>query len=147
MNECWRWHISNTLACFGRNFVCHVTYLPISPQGRPRFELFLPRLLTAAGRIQNCTYRKIITYQTPQSKLPIEYWPAFFEQCQFPQTFPLGDPVNASPEWVFSLTKITHNLQVTINFKEMDKKKWEQTRHVIGDGNSTPMYNVSEILN
>ena len=25
-------------AHFGRNFVCHVTYLPISPQGRPRFE-------------------------------------------------------------------------------------------------------------
>ena len=39
MNECWRWHRSHTLACFGRNFVCHVTYLLISPQGRPRFEL------------------------------------------------------------------------------------------------------------
>ena len=31
---------------------------------------FLPRLLTAASRIQNCTHRKIITYQTAQSNLP-----------------------------------------------------------------------------
>ena len=31
---------------------------------------FLPRLLTAASRMQNCTYRKMITYQTPQSNLP-----------------------------------------------------------------------------
>ena len=38
MNKWWRWHRSHILACFGRNFVCHVTYLPISPQGRPRFE-------------------------------------------------------------------------------------------------------------
>ena len=39
MNECWRWYRSHTLACFGRNFVCYVTYLPISPQGMPRLEL------------------------------------------------------------------------------------------------------------
>ena len=39
MNEWWRWQRSHTLACFGRNFVCHVTYLPISSQGRPRFVL------------------------------------------------------------------------------------------------------------
>ena len=38
MNGWWRWHKSNTAVCFGRNFVCQVTYLPISPQGRPRFE-------------------------------------------------------------------------------------------------------------
>ena len=34
----------------------------------------LTALLTAASGIQNCTYRKIITYQTPQSNLPILYW-------------------------------------------------------------------------
>ena len=39
INEWWRGHRSYTLAHFGRNFVCHVTYLPISPQRRPRFEL------------------------------------------------------------------------------------------------------------
>ena len=39
INEWWRWHRSHTLACFWHSFVCHVTYLPISPQGRPRFEL------------------------------------------------------------------------------------------------------------
>ena len=39
MNQWWWWHRSLTLAYFGRNFVCFVIYLPISPQGRPRFEL------------------------------------------------------------------------------------------------------------
>ena len=39
--------------------------------GKATVRTFLPRLLTAASRIQNCTYRKIITYQTPQAKLPI----------------------------------------------------------------------------
>ena len=34
----------------------------------------LPRLLTAASRIQNCRHRKIITYQTPQSNLPSIIW-------------------------------------------------------------------------
>ena len=38
--------------------------------GKATVLTFLPRLLTAASRIQNCTYRKIITYQTPQSNLP-----------------------------------------------------------------------------
>ena len=39
--------------------------------GKATVWTFLPRLLTAASRIQNCTYRKKITYQTPQSNLPI----------------------------------------------------------------------------
>ena len=39
MNKWWRWHRLHTLARFGRNFVCHVTYLPISTQERPRVEL------------------------------------------------------------------------------------------------------------
>ena len=30
--------IAYRLARFGHSLVCHVTYLPISPQGRPRFE-------------------------------------------------------------------------------------------------------------
>ena len=38
--------------------------------GKVTVQTFLPRLLTAASRIQNCTYRKTITYQTPQSNLP-----------------------------------------------------------------------------
>ena len=38
--------------------------------GKAAVRTFLPRLLTAASRIKNCTYRKIITYQTPQSNLP-----------------------------------------------------------------------------
>ena len=39
INEWRREHRSHTLARFGRNFVCHVTYLLISPQEYPRFEL------------------------------------------------------------------------------------------------------------
>ena len=35
--------------------------------GKATVRTFLPRFLTAASRIQNCTYRKIIRYQTPQS--------------------------------------------------------------------------------
>ena len=53
---------------------------------------FLPRLLTAASRIQNCTYRKIITYQTHQSNLPnvldgITYHP----HTSMAATFKFGD--------------------------------------------------------
>ena len=49
---------------------CHVTYLPISPQGRLRFEL------SYRGNLQQpdeskLHIQKIITYQTPQSNLPI----------------------------------------------------------------------------
>ena len=39
-------------------------------EGKATVRTFLPRLLTVASRIQNCTYRKIITYQTAQSNLP-----------------------------------------------------------------------------
>ena len=39
IKEGWRWHRSHTLASFRRNFVCHLTYSPISPQWRPRLEL------------------------------------------------------------------------------------------------------------
>ena len=38
--------------------------------GKATVRTFLQRLLTAASRIQNCAYRKIITFQTPQSNLP-----------------------------------------------------------------------------
>ena len=73
MNEWWRWHRSHTLACFGLNFVCHLTFFTDLTTGNTTVRTFVPRLLTAASRIQNCTYRKIITYQTPQSNLPIDY--------------------------------------------------------------------------
>ena len=43
--------------------------------GKAMVRTFLPRLLTAASRIQTNTYRKIITFQIPQSKLPINYIP------------------------------------------------------------------------
>ena len=38
--------------------------------GKAMVRTFLLRLLTAASRSQNCTYRNIITYQTPQSNFP-----------------------------------------------------------------------------
>ena len=41
--------------------------------GKATIRTFLPRLLTTASRIQNCTYRKKIKYQTPQSNLPNEW--------------------------------------------------------------------------
>ena len=40
ISEWWRGHTLHSPARFGRNFVCHVTYLLISPQGRPRFERY-----------------------------------------------------------------------------------------------------------
>ena len=42
----------------------------------------------------------------------------FLEQCLFPRPFPLRDVVNVNPKWVSSLTKVTRNLKVTINFHE-----------------------------
>ena len=65
----------------GYNSVRHVTYLPISPQGRSRFEISYRGNLRAAIRIQNWTHRKIITYQPSQTNLPIgtgtcDMWPA-----------------------------------------------------------------------
>ena len=41
--------------------------------GKATVRTFLPCLLTAASRMQNCTYRKIFTYQTPQLNLPNYY--------------------------------------------------------------------------
>ena len=41
--------------------------------GKATVRTFLPRLLTAASRIKNCSYRKIITYQTTQSNLPNDF--------------------------------------------------------------------------
>ena len=70
MNEWWRWHRLHTLARFGRNFVCHVTYLPISPQERPRFELSNCGYLQQPVEFKIVRTKKIITYQTPQSNLP-----------------------------------------------------------------------------
>ena len=60
----WRkWHRSHNLARFGRNFVCQVTYLPISPQERPRFEL------SYRGNLQQPVEFKIITDRPP----PVEF--------------------------------------------------------------------------
>ena len=42
--------------------------------GKATVRTFLPHLLTATNRIQNCTHRKIITYQTPKSNLPIDIY-------------------------------------------------------------------------
>ena len=43
--------------------------------GEARILTFIPRLSTASSRVQICTYRKIITYQDPQSNLPAaEIW-------------------------------------------------------------------------
>ena len=38
--------------------------------GKATVRTIIPRLFTAANRIRNCSYRKLITYQTPQSNLP-----------------------------------------------------------------------------
>ena len=74
MNEWWIWHRSHTLACFGRYFrVPHDSFSDLTA-GKATVRTFLPRLLTAASRILNCTYRKIITNQTSQSNLPSVFW-------------------------------------------------------------------------
>ena len=71
MNRWWRRRRSHTLACFGRKFRVSRDLFTDLTAGTATVRTFLPRLLTAASRIQNCSYRKIITYQTPQSNLPI----------------------------------------------------------------------------
>ena len=85
MNQWWWWHRSLTLAYFGRNFVCFVIYLPISPQGRPRFELFYRVYLQQPVEFKIVRTEKIITYQTPQSNLPIvlQSWSLTIKLVQF----------------------------------------------------------------
>ena len=74
INEWWRGHRSHTLACYGRDFVCHVTYLPISPQGRPRFEFSYRGNLQQPVESKIVRTKKIITCRTPQSNLPTDCW-------------------------------------------------------------------------
>ena len=69
INEWWKRHRSHIVANWGCNFVFHVTYLPISPKGRSRYEVFTVVIYNCQSN-SNCTYRKILTYQTPQSNLP-----------------------------------------------------------------------------
>ena len=47
------------------------------PAGEATVRVFLPRILTAASRIENCTYRKIITYQPLSRTCPLvpNSWP------------------------------------------------------------------------
>ena len=70
MDEWWRWHRSHTLVCFWTQFRVSRDSFTDLTAGKATVRTFLPRLLTAASRIQNCSYWKIITYQTPQSNLP-----------------------------------------------------------------------------
>ena len=69
MIEWWIWHRSHTLACFRRNFVSRDSFTDLTA-GKATVRTVLPRLHTVASRIKNCSYRKIITYQTPQWNLP-----------------------------------------------------------------------------
>ena len=88
INEWWKRHSSHTVAHCGCNFVFHVTYLPISPKGRSRYEVFTVAIYNCQSN-SNCPYRKILTYQTPQSNLPnglfvnqnIAFFAFFVEQC------------------------------------------------------------------
>ena len=72
INEWWRWHISHTVARFGCNLVCHVTYLPISLQGTPRFELSYRCNLEQPVEFKIVRTEKLIAYSRPQSNLAIE---------------------------------------------------------------------------
>ena len=67
INEWWRGHRSHTLARFGHNFVCRVTYLPISPQGRARFKL------SYRGNLQQPVEFKIVrTERKLRTEPPVE---------------------------------------------------------------------------
>ena len=55
INEWWKRQRPHTVARFGCNCVCHVTNLPISPQGRTRYELSY-----RANLQQNSIHRKLI---------------------------------------------------------------------------------------
>ena len=53
--------------------------------GEATVQTFLPRQLTVDSRIQNCTYRKIITYQTPRWTWPIlRTYRRHLRHCAFP---------------------------------------------------------------
>ena len=65
IKEWWRWHRLHTLARFGRNFVCHVTYLPISPQGRPRFEFSYSSNLQLPVEFRIVHTEKLLRTETP----------------------------------------------------------------------------------
>ena len=65
----------------------------------------LPRLLTAASRIQNCTYRKIITHQTSQSSLPnVGLWLT-------------GTQLNSNEIWIIKKTIVFIKLNLECNLQ------------------------------
>ena len=72
INEWRRGHRSHTLARFWTQFRVSLDLFTDLTTRESTVRTFLPRQLTVVSRIQNCTYRKIITYRTPQSNLPIE---------------------------------------------------------------------------
>ena len=62
------------LVRLGRNFVRHVTYLPISPQGRPRFEL------SYRGNLQQPVEFKIVRTEynyVPKPPVELGQWSAW----------------------------------------------------------------------
>ena len=70
INEWRRGHRSHTLACFGRNFVCHVTYLLISPQENPRFELSYRGYLQYPVEFKIVRTEKLLRTEPPSRTCP-----------------------------------------------------------------------------
>ena len=66
INQWWKQNRSHIAARFGCSFVCHLTYLTTSSQGKLQFELPYRGKLQQPGenRTWNRT-RKMITYKTP----------------------------------------------------------------------------------
>ena len=72
VNEWWKWHRSHILASFWCNVVCDVTYLPISPQGRSRFELYYRGYFQ-----QPVEFKTVRTEKQWRTKPPVE-----ISQCE-----------------------------------------------------------------
>ena len=71
INECWKRLRSHIVTFFGYDFVSHMTYLQISPQGKAQYELSYHGNLRQTVEYKNHTYRKIvIMYKNPHSNLP-----------------------------------------------------------------------------
>ena len=70
INECWKRQRFHIAIFFGCNFVCHMTYLLISPQGKAQCELSYRDNLRQTVEYKNHTNRKIIMYKNPHSNLP-----------------------------------------------------------------------------
>ena len=80
INEWWNdtdsilWLVSSAI-------LCHMIYLPTSPQGRPLYELSYCGNLRQPVEIKILLTEKMITYKNPQSNLPADRGSLYLRKC------------------------------------------------------------------